>query len=201
LMVETALIAAAGTAAGIGLASLAAGVSREGALRGADIQIEFTPDWRFACAAAALGAIAAFVSGIVPALATSRMNLSDAMRAGQSATPQLRLRSLMVVAQIAVSVILLFGAFVFIRNLTHVLRFDPGFDAAHTLQFDLTTTDPKIYPVALREKVYRELEASPGVEAVSWAWYMPFNFSYSDYHLRRTDTADSPPFPAPAHGI
>src|SRR5262249_25927156 len=146
LMVETALIAAAGTTAGIGLAFLAAGGLRKVALRSAYLQIEFTPDWRFACAAAALGAIAAFVCGIVPALASSRMNLSDAMCASQSTTPRLRLRSLMVVAQIAVSVILLFGAFVFIRNLIHVLRFDPGFDAAHTLQFDLTTTDPKIYP-------------------------------------------------------
>jgi len=123
------------------------------------------------------------------------------MRASQSTTPRLRLRSLLVVAQIACSVILLFGAFIFVRNLIHVLRFDPGFDAAHTLQFNLTTTDPKIYPVALREKVYRELESHPGVEAVSWAWYMPFNFSYSDYHLRRTDTADAPAFRATAQGI
>jgi hypothetical protein len=68
----------------------------------------------------------------------------------------------LVVAQIAASGILLFGAFVFTRNLTHVLRFDPGFDVAHTLQFDLTTTDPKIYPVALRERLYRELESQPG---------------------------------------
>jgi hypothetical protein len=83
----------------------------------------------------------------------------------------------------------------------HVLRFDPGFDAAHTLQFDLTTTDQKIYPVALREKVYRELESHPGVKAVSWAWYMPFNFSYSDYHLRRTNAPDAPAFSVTAQGI
>ena len=60
----------------------------------------------------------------------------------------------------------------------------------HTLQFDLTTTDPKIYPVALREKIYRELEAHPSVVSVSWAWYMPFNFSYGEYTVRRTDASD-----------
>jgi len=108
---------------------------------------------------------------------------------------------LLVVAQIAVSVFLLFGAFVFIRNLIHVLRFDPGFDAGHALQFDLTTTDPKIYPVALREKVYRELESHPGVEAVSWAWYMPFNFSYGGYQLRRADAPDEAAFGVTAQGI
>ena len=117
------------------------------------------------------------------------MNLANAMRVSQRRR-RARLRSLLVVAQIAVSVILLFGAFVLVRNLTHVLRFDPGFDAAHTLQFDLTTTDPKIYPAALREQVYREIEAQPGVAAVSWAWYMPFNFAYGEYQLRRAGTSD-----------
>jgi predicted permease len=146
LMVEAALLAAAGTAAGVGPAFMASGVLQKFPLRGSDIRFEFTADWRFACAAAALGVVAAFVSGIVPALASSRMNLSNAMRVSQSTTPRLRLRSLLVVAQIAVSVTLLFGAFVFIRNLTHVLRFDPGFDAAHTLQFNLTTTARKFIP-------------------------------------------------------
>jgi putative ABC transport system permease protein len=201
LMVEATLLAVAGTAAGLGFAFLASGVLQKFPLRGSDLRFEFTPDWRFACAAAALGVVAAFVSGIVPALASSRMNLSNALRVSQSATPRPRLRSLLVIAQIAVSVILLFGAFVFIRNLIHVLRFDPGFDAAHTLQFDLTTTNPKIYPVTLREKVYHELESHPGVESVSWAWYMPFNFVYGEYQLRRADTADAPAFNVTAQGI
>src|SRR4029450_5042834 len=108
------------------------------------------------------------------------LNLSNAVLVGPGTTSRPRLRSLLVSTQIAVSVILLFGACVFIRNLIHVLRFDPGFDAAHTLQFDLTTTDPHFYPVELREKVYRELTAQPGVEAVSWAWYLPFNFAYGE---------------------
>jgi len=201
LMVEATLLAVAGTAAGVGFAFLASGALQKFPLRGSDLRYEFTPDWRFACAAAALGVVATSVSGIVPSLASSRINLSNALRVSQSAAPRPRLRSLLVIAQIAASVILLFGAFVFIRNLIHVLRFDPGFDAAHTLQFDLTTTDPKIYPVALREKVYRELESHPGVEAVSWAWYMPFNFVYGEYQLRRADTADAPAFKVTAQGI
>ncbi|MBO0858171.1 MAG: ABC transporter permease [Chloracidobacterium sp.] len=200
-MVESALLSAAGTAAGVGLAFLASGVLRKFPLQGSYMRFEFTTDWRFACAAAALGGVAAFVSGLVPALASSRLNLSNAMRVSHSMTPRLRLRSLLVVAQITVSVILLFGAFVFIRNLTHVLRFDPGFDASHTLELDLTTTDPKIYPVALREKVYREIEAYPGVEAVSWAWYMPFNLVYGEYQLRRLDVVDAAGFKVTAQGI
>jgi predicted permease len=204
LLVEAALLALIGTAAGIGFAFLASYILQKFPLQGSYLQFEFTPDWRFAIVAAALGVIAALVSGIVPAFVSSRMSLANAVRVSQSTTPRLRLRSLLVVAQIAVSVVLLFGAFVFIRNLIHVLRFDPGFDAAHTLQFDLTTTDPKIYPVELREKVYRELESHPSVASVSWAWYMPFNFSYGGYQLRRADAPEggSPPvFNVTAQGI
>jgi len=204
LLVEAALLAMIGTAAGIGFAFLASYVLRIFPLQGSYLQFEFTLDWRFAIVAAALGAVTALVSGIVPAFVSSRMSLANAMRVSQSTTPRLRLRSLLVVAQIAVSVILLFGAFVFIRNLIHVLRFDPGFDAAHTLQLDLTTTDPKIYPVELREKVYRELESHSGVEGVSWAWYMPFNFAYGGYQLRRADAPEgvaAPVFNVTAQGI
>ena len=201
LLVETALIAATGTAAGIGVAYLAGEILRKVPLRGEVIHFEFTLDWRFAFAAAVLGVIATLVSGIVPAFFSSRLDLSKAMRVSQSTTPRLRLRSLLVAGQLAVSVVLLFTSFVFIRNLVHVLRFNPGFDAAHTLQFDLTTTDPNIYPVTLREKVYRELESYPGVSAVSWAWYMPFNFAYGEYQLRRKDSKDGSGFKVTAQGI
>lgn len=199
LLVEAALLALLGTAAGIGFALLASSLLQKFPLQGSYLHFVFTPDWRFACVAAVLGGLAALVSGVVPAFVSSRLNLAHAVRVGQSTTPRLRLRSLLVIAQIAVSVILLFGAFVFVRNLRHVLHFDPGFAAAHILQFDLTTTDPKIYPVALREKVYRELEAHPGVAGVSWAWYLPFNFSYGEYTVRRADTAEA--FKVTAQGI
>jgi predicted permease len=190
LLLETAWLAMAGTTAGIGFAWLTSIILQKVSLQGEYLRYRFTPDWRFVCAAVALGIIATFLCGIMPALVSSRSQVSNALRVNQSTTPRLRLRSLLVTAQIAASAILLFGAFVFVRNLMHVLRFDPGFDVAHTLQFDLTTTDPKIYPPALREQLYRKLAAQPGVIGVSWAWYMPFNFSYGENVLRRADSAD-----------
>lgn len=199
LLAETMLLAMIGTATGIGIAWLTSVALQRVSLQGKYLQYRFTLDWRFVAAALLLGVLATLLCGIVPAFVSSRARLANTLRVHQSTTPRLRLRSLLVVAQIAASVILLFGAFVFVRNLTHVLRFDPGFDAAHTLQFDLTTTDPKIYPVALREQVYRELEVQPSVVAVSWAWYMPFNFSYGEYTVRRADSAEV--FKVTAQGI
>jgi predicted permease len=199
LLAEAALLAIIGTAAGIGFAWLTSVVLEKVSLQGEYLQYRFMLDWRFTCAAIAFGVIAAFLCGIAPAFVSSRAKFASTLRVNQSTTPRLRLRSLLVVAQIAASVVLLFGAFVFVRNLTHVLRFDPGFDVAHTLQFDLTTTDPKIYPIALREQVYRELAAQPGVVAVSWAWYLPFNFGYGESTVRRADSSEV--FKVTAQGI
>jgi putative ABC transport system permease protein len=199
LLGETAWLVVGGTAAGIGLALFTSGILQRFPLQDESHRYQFTPDWRFVGAAAALGLLATFLSGLVPALVSSRLNLSDTLRVNQSTTPRLRLRSLLVVGQIAASAILLFGAFVFVRNLTHIMVFDSGFDAAHTLQFDLKTTDAKIYPPVLREQLYRDIAAQPGVIGVSWAWYMPFNFSYGEYTVRRSDAADT--FSVTAQGI
>ena len=199
LLVETTLIVVAGTGAGVGIALLASAVLQRVTLQDQFMRYQFTLDWRFACAAAALTVVATFLSGIVPAFVSSRLRLSNTLRVNQNAAPRLRLRSLLVVGQVAASVILLFGAFVFVRNLIHVLRFDPGFDAAHTLQFDLSTTDQEIYPPELRERLYHELEEQPGVVALSWAWYMPFNFAYGEYAVRRSDGSDV--FKVTAQGI
>lgn len=171
LLIETGLIATAGTAAGIGLAFLAASILEDYALQDESQRYQFTPDWRFICAAAIFGVIATFLSGIIPAFVASRTHLSKSLRTTQSTTPRLRLRSMLVVAQIC----------------------------AHTLQFDLTTTDPKIYPPSLRVRLYRELTEQPGVIGVSWAWYMPFNFTYGEYTLRRANSTDA--FRVTAQGI
>jgi putative ABC transport system permease protein len=98
-----------------------------------------------------------------------------------------------VIAQIAFSVILLTGAFVFVKNLAYVLRFDPGFDFAHTIWLSMPKPQagPDASPQQIRDKLYHELESQPGVEAVSWAWYLPFNFAYGEPTLHRADSGET----------
>ena len=201
LLLEAALVAAAGTAAGIGFTLWAAGLLSNVRIPGDPIRFDFSPDWRFACAAAVLSVIATLVSGLVPALVSSRTDLSKSLRASRGTAPRLGLRSLLVVAQIGFSVILLSGAFIFVRNLTHVVRFDPGFDAAHTLWIDLSIDEETSNEnaAARRDRVYRVLEAQPGVESVSWAWYLPFNLAYGEPELRRA--TDSAAFQTTEQGI
>jgi predicted permease len=194
LLIEAALVAGAGTAAGIGLTFWAARLLKTVAVPVQDVTVRFTfsPDWRFACAAAGLGAIATLVSGLIPAIASSRLDLLSSLRVSRSSmVPRLPLRTFLVIAQISVSVILLAGAFLFVRNVLTVLHYQPGFDSEHTVWFDLAMDGRRQLPaqVSMRDKLYRALESSPGVRSVSWTWYLPFQLVYSQPVVRRADTA------------
>ncbi len=192
LLVEATILAAIGTSVGIGLTFWAAWVLADVDVPVQDVTLRFafSPDWRFAAAVAALGTVATLASGLVPALASSRSGLVESLRVNRSsAAPRLRLRSLLVIGQVALSVVLLSGAFLFVRNLVNVVRDDPGFDTAHTAWFDfgIDRRAPQAEQVARRDRLHHALESSPGVQAVSWTWYLPFQVVYPEPLLRRAD--------------
>lgn len=204
LLIESGLLAAAGTLGGFGLTCLAATLLTHVTRPGIPIEFIFAPDWRLACAVGALGVVSTLLSGLAPAFTGSQANLTDSLRVSRTTTaPRLRMRTAVVVAQIAISVVLVAGAFVFLHNLVHLFHLDPGFDVAHTLSLDIAN-DHEVPPeeqLARREKVRRDLESAPGVEAVSWAWYLPFNVEFPDTVLRRADGAISAEFRVTEQGI
>jgi predicted permease len=169
-LIESALVAGAGTLAGVALTFWAAGLLTKVVLPGMPVAFDFSPDWRLAGAAAALGVAATLLSGLMPALICSRPILSFARS---------RLRNWVAAAQIVVCVVLLAGAFLFGRNLIHVFHIDPGFDSAHIVWLDFVSDhEPP------RDRTFRELQSRPGVEAVSWAWYLPFNVEFAEPLLK-----------------
>jgi len=203
-LIESAMLAAAGTLGGLGFTFVAATLLSRVTLPGMPVAFIFVPDWRLAASAAVLGAVATILGGLAPALAGSHADLTDSLRANRAAAaPRLRLRTALVGAQIAISVALLGGAFVFLRNLEHVFHLDPGFDVAHTLSLDIANDRdvPFRELLARRERITRDLESAPGVEAVSWAWYLPFNIEFPDTVLRRDDRANATEFHVVEQGI
>ncbi len=204
-LIESALVAAAGTVAGIAFTFWAAGLlTKKSFFPGCLSRSTSRRTGVLPGAAAAMGAIATLLSGLMPALDCSRPDLSVSLRGSRSLTsPRLRLRSLLAGAQIAVSVILLSGAFLFVRNLVHVLHYDPGFDAAHIVWLDVVMDNepPPQERFAMRDRAYRDLESSPGVEAVSWAWYLPFNIEYAEPLLKRVDAIGAAGFRVTEQGI
>ena len=194
VLVEAAIVASAGTAVGIGLTFVTAKLlaAIDVPVQDVTVRFAFSPDWRFACAAAALGGVATLLSGLIPALASSRLDLSNSLRATRSAmSPRLPLRAVLVAAQISVSVILLAGAFLFVRNVWAILHYDPGFDFTHTVWFDLAVDSRRPSPaqVTMRDKLYLALKSDSRVTSVSWSWYLPFQLVYSEPLVHRADSA------------
>jgi predicted permease len=133
LVVESLLVFAAAGAAGLLLAkwmvsALMALVPRLPVPLYVDPQL----DWRVLTFALAVSLVTGLVAGVVPALQSTRPDLVPALKSdtGGTATRQrLRLRSGLLVAQIAFSMLLLVVGGLFARTLTRARSIDPGFDA------------------------------------------------------------------------
>ena len=126
--------------------------------------------------------------GLVPIVAVARGRLAEALRegaAGSGHRPQ-RLRSALVVAQVALSAILLVGAGLMTRSLAASLSADPGFNAEGVVAATFAPNLQGLDDDRIRE-VYRQLherlEALPGVQAVSAIDHLPLRFETEVYTL------------------
>jgi len=113
------------------------------------------------------------VFGLVPALKTMRRDMHETLKEGGRGSSGARHRTqrAFVAVEMAMAVVLLVGAGLMIRSLAALWGINPGFDARNVLTFNISSTsDPNITADQLRMKYrqgMRELEAVPGIEAVS----------------------------------
>lgn len=106
------------------------------------VQLVFNPsiDWRVLAFALLISLVTGVAAGLLPALQSTRPSLVPALKSdGGGVTRRQRLRSSLLVAQIAFSMLLLVVAGLFARALVHARSIDPGFDArgVHLASFDL----------------------------------------------------------------
>jgi len=120
-----------------------------------------------------IACLTAVLFGLLPALQASRPNLADSIK--ESATNvaggvrRSRLRNLLVVVEIALSLLLLVGAILMTQSFRNLLRVDPGFRPGHTLMVNLTLPDAQ-YPMppqraGFYEEALRRIKGLPGVVA------------------------------------
>jgi len=179
LLVESMLLAGLGCAVGIGLGVAATRAISSINLRTAlPFTLNFQFDWRVLVYALAMAFATGFLAGIVPALRASRTNLSDTLHQGDRSAShgRQRLRSALVAAQVAGSLMLLVVAGLFTRSLSNVRFADLGFDPQHVLNL---TMDPHEigYDEAQGRDFYRQLlariAALPGVQSAATAATVP----------------------------
>ena len=117
----------------------------------------------------------ALLCGLVPALAAARLDLNQALNEGggrmAGAQSGRRTRNALVIAEVAVTVVLLAGATLILRSFVNLRRLDPGFDASNTLTMHLRLQGTRYATPEARREFFRRLierlEAKPGVEAAS----------------------------------
>jgi putative ABC transport system permease protein len=123
---------------------------------------------------------AVLIFGLVPALRASRPDLAQVLRA-TGRTPALsgaaRLRNAVIVAEVALSFVLLIGSGLMVRSFVALMRTEPGFDPNGVLTFGLSNLpfrsadEARATLIQIRDK----LAAIPGVTAVSTANAVPFD--------------------------
>ena len=187
LLVESLLLAFAGTAAGLVMARWATGLF-VGSLNVAvniPLDLDFHYDWRVFLYASAIAAITGSLMGLVPALRASRAQvtalLHDGGHGGSAGGGKQRLRSGMVVAQVAGSLVLLIVAGLCVRNSQRAQMMDLGFDPSNvlTLRVDphqVGYDGPRA--TAFYEEVDRRIRALPAVESVGMAFSVPMGYIF-----------------------
>jgi putative ABC transport system permease protein len=185
LIVESILLALVGGTLGVALAALSLSTFRSITFvdlpRTGEIRIDGTV-FGFAVA---LSILTVVLFGLVPSLAASRPDLAGVLRGsgeGAGATgskPTLRFgpRGLLVVGQVALSVVLLIGATLLIESLAQLYRVDPGFQSANllTMQIALSPTryDTDGKRAAFYEELVKRAESLPGIRSAAVTLTLP----------------------------
>ena len=128
--------------------------------------------------AAVLTLLTGLLFGIVPALRASKVEISEVLKQGGQAPSgglRARLRNTLAGAEIALAIVLLFGAGLLIQSLANLQRVHLGFEPSGLITFQLAPQKyprPKV-PLFLRS-VIDSLQALPGVKAVAVSSGIPF---------------------------
>jgi putative ABC transport system permease protein len=199
ILIEAVLLALMGTVAGLGLAW--GGILALRALAPANLpRLE---DVRIDGAVLAYSALAGLASaaifGIVPALQASRPGLMNVLR-GVSRTSGMGsgafLRNAVVMAEVALSFILLIGSGLMFRSFLKLQEIDPGFDPHHLLSFQLQgirlnqkTPEQR---AAFIHVVTEQLQSIPGVQSVTGSFPFPLTGQFSPIRWGTVDAARDP---------
>jgi putative ABC transport system permease protein len=144
---------------------------------GADV----TMDWRVLAFTVVISLLTGVLFGLIPALSASRSDLSVTLRESGarsgSGLAQNKARSLLVVTEMSLALILLVGAALLIRTFAALRGVDPGFNPRHVLTTDMSITGPRFAKTAgvaeLVESARQRVEAVPGVEAMATTCCLP----------------------------
>jgi predicted permease len=138
---------------------------------------EIGMDWKVLLFTGGISLFCGTVFGLFPALRISRPNLQDTLKEGGRGTGGVkqRARSVFVVAEMAMALVLLIAAGLMTRSLNALWRVNPGFDPRNVLTFGVSLppsmrdSSPDGIRAALRQ-VQNKLSSMPGIQSLSLSW-------------------------------
>jgi putative ABC transport system permease protein len=128
-----------------------------------------------------LGILTSVFYGLIPALQAVRTDTGNSLQNGGTRTAtgnhQRRMRSLLVVTEIAVAIVLLIGAALLIRTYQALRSVQPGFDGSNVIALDMSVDGPRFQKAADMARLAHDgterLEAISGVKAAATTWTLP----------------------------
>jgi predicted permease len=137
-----------------------------------------SPDLRVLGFTLALTIFTALLFGMAPAIRATRLDLNSSLKQARgTSTPANRfsLARGLIVAQIALSLVLLAGASLFLRSLVNLTRVDTGFDKQNVLTFSLDEYSASLpldaRLVSLQKQIEDRVQALPGVQAAGFSMF------------------------------
>ncbi len=191
LLAESVLIAAAGAGAGALVAQwLSRVLVASLTTQGDRVFVEVASDWPVFSFVAVLAAAACVIVGLVPAIRATATSPGAAMKAGSRGSTDTRerfgLRRTLVIAQVALSLVLVVGALLFVRSFRNLMTVDAGFTQQNLLiaRLDFRRTG---FPEERLRSVYGELldrvRHEPGVEDAAHVRNVPIGGSFSNRNI------------------
>jgi predicted permease len=193
LLIESMLIALAGSAVGIAIAPV---VSRSLAAmllagNGPDIYLDTSLDIRVLFFAILIAVVATMLIGLVPALHSTSGNLNDHIKEGHYASTERRRRliqPIMLAAEVALALMLVVGAGLLATSLYKLATSGAGFNPKGVVNIELSMDKQSLDGDALMrlyQQFGEEISHQPGVTSVSFARFSPLNHTvWDDTHAR-----------------
>ncbi len=183
MLAESLLLAAIGAACGALLAQFLSSYLVRFLTRADDpLYVDLGTDWRIFGFTAALAILTCLLFGLMPAIRATRANPGALMKASgrglTDARERFGVRRILVVAQVALSLVLLVGALLFVRSLHKLLTLDAGFQESGVLVTEVNFS-PSKYPRArwpeVQSEILRRIRLLPGVEQAAAAGIVPIS--------------------------
>ena len=207
LLAEGGLLATAGAAVGLVLAQWLITVARASAPAYVPRLWTVSLDTRAVAFTAAVTIAVSLVFGLAPLLRTSRVRVAQRLGSGGKGAPPPsggRLRSALIVAEVALTVALSIGAALLLQSFLRMNRVDPGFERANVVTARLSLP-PARYPTAARQRAFfaeavERVAAIPGVESAATANVVPHGVGFSSVAIAVDGRPDPRPGQEPMAG-